>query len=347
MTFKILAFSTFLLLSSNIFGQLKFDTDILDLNKKGNISRIELKSYNYNRGAKKQELKKTEVFTFNSKGFRVLYFSNDYLSQKDSIVYDNSNNIKEIYLFNKDGSKKERIHAFYDSQNKLNSVKYYLYNTIKKEPINYNNLHFLNETPSKNGTIQKYKFDDGIEQEFHFNKEGLMTKKTRGNITDSNYQKLEYEYSEKYDNKIKSNKYRKKYEHLLVQQFQNNCILLNSLYQDIFDASSHITQREITTIKTFQKNDTLINIDYFEYDSSGNKSKSIVDYIAADIKYSVEYKYNDKNNLIEESYIRKNGTKTYQYEYAYDSNNNWIEKTSYRKHLKRYADITKRIIVYK
>ena len=84
-----------------------------------------------------------------------------------------------------------------------------------------------------------------------------------------------------------------------------------------------------------------------EFSNTFNDDKSILDF---NLRLT-EFKYNDKNDLIEEKVtdLKKNEvTRLRNYNYIYDDKNNWVEKTTIDNHSK-FKDqyVEKRKIIYK
>ena len=82
--------------------------------------------------------------------------------------------------------------------------------------------------------------------------------------------------------------------------------------------------------KTYEKNGELSSLLLYSYNTQGNLISELDSLSMGKATHDVtEYKYNDKNDLIERSHPYKSYEINSIYKYKYDTHDNWIERIEF------------------
>ncbi len=322
------------------YGQFTYDEYIADLMDQKNISSVRIQEYNIKSDTlnKQSESK----FRFDSLG-RIFFSSKEtsYSFTSDSVIYDKKGNYKTIYKSREKNKLHEKIDVIYDNKNEIELINYYLYTAPNQNTL-YNNISLSKKIENDEITTKYFDVKSGIQQEFHFNKQGLLVKEVKQQKAYLYYSHFEYEYAN-----IESSS---PSDHV----FENICVLqTNRFYIDVLNGRNAYTKRKdlLGKVKRFGEKGKLMETYHYKYDEKGNLIEEITEKTSEDdtIKRTISiYKLDKHNSMIQEKYIFPNGrSKVYnlEYEYTYDNNNNWIKRVEYRGGEKR--EVIEREIKYK
>lgn len=251
------------------------------------------------------------------------------LIEKLAVKFDDKGNKIEEKLYSSDSSLLDHVAHAYNDQGNLIESKLYDYKGVKKN-------------------ITTYKYND------------------KGNLIEENFCKVEgvVKYARFYVYDVKGNRIEKSYysdgiledKTLFNYDSKGNCISWNE-----FDKAGNLQGRRTFFFDNIGNlveerhyyNENLQEKSVFKYDAMGNKIETYKlssDKTTTKIKYDVQgnqieqtqynsssdtaerktsYKYDDKNNLIEEIYEDGNFKRRKHWIYEYDLKMNWTKKIAY------------------
>ena len=237
--------------------------------------------------------------------YNYLDINTKYKYYENTYELDGLNRKETINYYNVDGT----MNYYYSGANEIIVNEHNDLLSSKVYDYNDNNELYLS-------SHVYYEYDE------HYNKTmvGRISYDRQGNVGYTRIQYVSYEYDEN-NNVIKTEEY----------EYDENNYKINVYYSEYeYDSNNNVVVAK--HFKVIESVTYLTNTNECEYDSNGNKIKTINTYFdeEGNITYTntIISEYDENNNCIYYKHIQNNDSYSYQIS-KYDENNNLIEYSSY------------------